>query len=54
MELLSHMEKSCSVLPPSKFLNSDRLGKKYENDLFVGCVNLGIIFHFGLNEDRTN
>ena len=36
-----------------KFLNSDRLGKKYENDLFVGCVNLGIIFHFGLNEDRT-
>lgn len=36
-----------------KFLNSDRLGKKYENDLFVGCVNLGMIFHFDLNKDRT-
>lgn len=36
-----------------KFLNSDKLGKKYENDLFVGCANLGTIFHFDLNENRT-
>jgi aldose sugar dehydrogenase len=36
-----------------KFLNSDKLGKKYENDLFVGCVNLGTIFHFDLNKDRS-
>jgi glucose/arabinose dehydrogenase len=36
-----------------KFLNSDRLGKMYQNDLFVGCVNLGVIFHFDLNKDRT-
>jgi aldose sugar dehydrogenase len=36
-----------------KFLNSDRLGKKYENDMFVGCVNSGIIFHFDLSKDRT-
>jgi aldose sugar dehydrogenase len=36
-----------------KFLTSDRLGKKYQNDLFVGCVNLGVIFHFDLNKDRT-
>lgn len=36
-----------------KFLNSDRLGKSYENDLFVACKNLGIIFHFDLNKART-
>ena len=36
-----------------KFLNSDKLGKKYENDLFVGSFNLGTIFHFDLNKDRT-
>jgi hypothetical protein len=35
-----------------KFLNSDKLGKKYENDLFVGSFNLGTIFHFDLNKDR--
>jgi glucose/arabinose dehydrogenase len=37
-----------------KFLNSDKLGKNYENDLFVGCFSLGIIFHFDLNKDRTD
>jgi aldose sugar dehydrogenase len=36
-----------------KFLNSDKLGKKYENDLFVGSAHLGTIFHFDLNKDRT-
>ncbi len=36
-----------------KFHNSDTLGKKYENDLFVGSANLGMIFHFDLNKDRT-
>jgi aldose sugar dehydrogenase len=36
-----------------KFLNSDKLGKKYENDLFVASFNLGIIYHFDLNKDRT-
>ena len=36
-----------------KFLDSDTLGKNYENDLFVGCTNLGTIFHFDLNENRT-
>jgi glucose/arabinose dehydrogenase len=35
------------------FLNSDKLGKKYENDLFVGSFNLGMIFHFDLNSNRT-
>jgi glucose/arabinose dehydrogenase len=36
-----------------KFFDSEKLGKKYENDLFVGCVNLGQIFHFDLNNGRT-
>ena len=42
-------------LDPStiKFLNSDRLGKQYENDIFVGDIDKGNIYHFYLNEDRT-
>ena len=36
-----------------KFLNSDKLGKQYENDMFVGDFNRGNIFHFDLNKVRT-
>ena len=36
-----------------KFLDSHRLGIKYENDLFIGSVS-GRIFHFDLTEDRTS
>jgi aldose sugar dehydrogenase len=36
-----------------KFLNSDKLGKQYENDLFVGDFNYGNLYDFKLNEDRT-
>ncbi|MGN6821820.1 MAG: PQQ-dependent sugar dehydrogenase [Candidatus Nitrosocosmicus sp.] len=36
-----------------KFLASDKLGKKYKNDLFVGTFNAGKIYHFNLTEDRT-
>jgi aldose sugar dehydrogenase len=35
-----------------KFLTTDRLGKQYENDLFVADWS-GRIYHFDLNEDRT-
>jgi aldose sugar dehydrogenase len=35
------------------FLDSDKLGKQYENDLFVASFNLGVIYHFDLDEDRT-
>jgi aldose sugar dehydrogenase len=35
-----------------KFLNSDKLGKQYENDLFVGDTR-GNIYHFQLNPKRT-
>lgn len=36
-----------------KFLDSDKMGKKYENDLFVGDYSHGRIYHFDLNPDRT-
>jgi glucose/arabinose dehydrogenase len=35
------------------FFHSDRLGKQYENDLFVGEFVNGIIFDFDLSKDRT-
>ena len=36
-----------------KFLNSDKIGKQYENTMFVGDVNTGNLYNFKLNEDRT-
>jgi aldose sugar dehydrogenase len=35
------------------FLDSDKLGKEYENDMFVGDVNNGNIYRFKLNKDRN-
>lgn len=35
------------------FFNSGQLGDEYENDLFVGSVKNGTLYHFDLNEDRT-
>jgi aldose sugar dehydrogenase len=36
------------------FLNSSKLGKQYENDMFVGDINNGYIYHFDLKEkNRT-
>lgn len=35
------------------FLNSDRLGQKYENDMFVGDFHNGYLYHFDLNKKRT-
>lgn len=35
-----------------KFLNSHKLGKNYENDMFVGDLR-GNIYHFDLTADRT-
>ena len=31
----------------------EKLGKEYENDMFVGDVNNGRIYHFKLNQSRT-
>jgi aldose sugar dehydrogenase len=36
------------------FLNSDKLGKKYENDMFVGDIHRGNLYHFKLTKDRTD
>jgi glucose/arabinose dehydrogenase len=36
-----------------KFLNSTKYGEEYENDLFVGDINNGNLYHFELNEERT-
>jgi glucose/arabinose dehydrogenase len=36
-----------------KFLHSDRLGAQYQNDMFVGDFHNGRLYHFDLNEDRT-
>jgi glucose/arabinose dehydrogenase len=35
------------------FINSKIFGEEYENDLLVGSVKQGRIFHFDLNETRT-
>ena len=35
------------------FLNSDKLGPQYRNDMFVGDAHNGRIYHFKLNTDRT-
>jgi glucose/arabinose dehydrogenase len=36
-----------------KFLDSDKLGKNYQNDVFVGDVSRGNLYHFDLNEERN-
>jgi aldose sugar dehydrogenase len=35
------------------FLNSDNLGQNYENDMFVGDFHNGYLYHFDMNEKRT-
>ena len=35
-----------------KFLNSDELGKVYQNDIFVGDIHKGNLYHFDLSNDR--
>jgi glucose/arabinose dehydrogenase len=41
------------TIGPLKFLNSDKLGDKYESTIFVGDVDNGNLYNFKLNEDRT-
>ncbi|HKQ20549.1 MAG TPA: PQQ-dependent sugar dehydrogenase, partial [Nitrososphaeraceae archaeon] len=36
-----------------KFLSTEKLGKQYENDIFVADVNKGRVYHFELNQNRT-
>jgi aldose sugar dehydrogenase len=37
-----------------KFLNSDKLGKSYENDAFISDIKYGRIYNFDLNEKRDS
>lgn len=36
------------------FFASDKLGEEYENDIFVGSVKNGVIYHFDLDNDRES
>ncbi len=36
-----------------KFLNSEKLGQQYQNDMFVGDIINGNLYNFKLNEQRT-
>ena len=36
-----------------EFVNSDKLGDKYENNIFVGDINNGKMYFFELDENRT-
>lgn len=37
-----------------KFLNSDKLGPNYQNDMFIGSFLNGHIYHFDLTKDRNH
>ena len=37
-----------------KFFNSDKLGKEYQNNMFVGDINNGLLYRFILNEARDD
>jgi aldose sugar dehydrogenase len=44
-----------TVAPTSVlFFNSDKLGDLYENDLFIGSVKNGTLYHFDLTENRSH
>jgi len=36
------------------FLDSDKLGQQYKNDIFVGSAKKGTLFHFDLKPDRES
>jgi glucose/arabinose dehydrogenase len=36
-----------------QFLDSSKYGAGYQNDLFLGDIHAGNIYHFSLNDDRT-
>jgi glucose/arabinose dehydrogenase len=43
-----------SIAPTAiKFLDSNKYGRQYENDMFVGDKNNGNLYHFDLNINRT-
>jgi glucose/arabinose dehydrogenase len=47
LDIVSHIAPTAIV-----FFHSDKYGKQFQNDMFVGTVS-GEIFHFGLDKNRT-
>lgn len=44
-----------SIAPTAlKFLNTDKLGLEYENEILVGDIKYGNIYRFNLSEDRKS
>lgn len=44
-----------SIAPTAlKFLNTDKLGLEYENDILVGDIKYGNIYNFNLSKDRKS
>ena len=44
-----------SIAPTAiKFLPSEKLGEQYQNDMFVGDIINGYLYHFKLNRQRTD
>jgi glucose/arabinose dehydrogenase len=44
-----------SVAPTAlKFLDTEKLGSEYKNNIIVGDINFGNIYYFKLNQDRTS
>lgn len=44
-----------SVAPTAlKFLDTEKLGTEYKNDILVGDINFGNIYYFKLNQDRKS
>ncbi len=45
---------NATVAPTAlKFFNSDEIGAEYENDIIVGDINNGNLYHFDFNNERT-
>ena len=42
------------ALPFLKFLDTEKLGSEYKNNILVGDINLGNIYYFKLNQDRKS
>ena len=52
--VIQNLRGDLSIAPTAiKFLDSDKLGKEYENDMFVSDFNDGNIYRFELNRNRT-
>ena len=47
------MVQRCRSPTAIKFLNSDKLGRYYQDDMFFGDIINGNIYHFNLNKENN-